>query len=111
MKFSQFEMISNHGVDVFVPEMLAFELELIGEGLSDLGQWAILGPHVIHDDFRFRVLLVVVVVPVDLEHDLLRIFSVDPLQNAYLRMAMKVIVVMINFVQFLNSGIDNKKES
>ena len=50
--------------------MFAFELELIGEGLSDLGQRTILGPDVVHDDFGFRVLLEVVVVPVDLEHDL-----------------------------------------
>ena len=91
--------------------MFAFELELIGEGLSDLGQRTILGPDVVHDDFGFRVLLEVVVVPVDLEHDFFWIFGVDPLQNAYLRMAMKVIVVVINFVQFFNSGVHDKEES
>ena len=91
--------------------MFAFELELIGEGLSDLGQRTILGPDVVHDDFGFRVLLEVVVVPVDLEHDFFWIFSVDPLQNAYLRMSMKVIVVVINFVQFFNSGVHDKEKS
>ena len=91
--------------------MFAFELELIGEGLSDLGQRTILGPDVVHDDFGFRVLLEVVVVPVDLEHDFFWIFGVDPLQNAYLRMAMKVIVVVINFVQFFNSGVHDKEKS
>ena len=91
--------------------MFAFELELIGEGLSDLGQRTVLGPHVVQDDFGFRVLLEVVVVPVDLEHDFFWIFSVYPLQNAYLRMAMEVIVVVINFVQFFNSGVHDKEKS
>ena len=91
--------------------MFAFELELIGEGLSDLGQRTILGPHVVHDDFGFRVLLEVVVVPVDLEHDFFWIFSVNPLQNANLRMAMKVIIVVINFVQFFHSGVHDKEKS
>ena len=104
-------MIRNHGVELFVPEMFAFELELIGKGLSDLGQRTVLGPHVVQDDFGFRVLLEVVVVPVDLEHNFVRIFGVDSLQNAYLRVAMKVIVIVINFVQFFNSGVHDKEKS